>query len=222
MTGVSLGSKTRPGLPVVLACTHRRRAGNIARDAQHALSRAGNRQLRQFAVEERTQLDRRESAFQVECVNVARLGQRRFLHDCAGAGKGINRRPDDFTDAVLAAFPEPGIGDADSPRKANPSPRAGSSAAKLKAASAMPGARMPATSHGESDAPSRPRDCAGRPNARSGRCRRRRIPPYASCPSPSPSGGADWPRPGLRLQISAADAWASPHRSESPQRRRDP
>jgi hypothetical protein len=68
-----------------------------------------------------------------------------------GTGEGIDRPPDDFTDAVLAAVPEPGIGDADADaRKANPSPRSGSSAAKLKPASArLPGAYFDFGNEGE-------------------------------------------------------------------------
>jgi hypothetical protein len=51
--------------------------------------------------------------FHVDCESVARLGQRCFRYYRSGAGEGIDRQPDDFTDAVLASIPEPGIGDAD-------------------------------------------------------------------------------------------------------------
>src|SRR6185312_5032987 len=69
--------------------------------------------VRQFLIEESTQLDPRQAALQIKCEYVARLGQRRFLHNRTRAGESIDRPPDGVTDAILAAFPEPGIGDAD-------------------------------------------------------------------------------------------------------------
>lgn len=69
--------------------------------------------IRQFAVEESAQLDRGHAALGKNRVSLARFRERCFLQHGAGTGELVDRRADNFIDAVFAIVPEPGVGNAD-------------------------------------------------------------------------------------------------------------